>query len=120
MTRLVVTTDADADFDDILVYLQRVAGAHVAADYARRFNLTLERLIEFPQSGAPRSRLGPNARIAIVSPYILIYDYRMADDAVVFLRILQTKYHTRPRAPRMMKRARRGTPMTCRCDGNLL
>jgi len=39
MTRLVVTTDADADFTDVVAYLQREAGARVAAHYSRRFNL---------------------------------------------------------------------------------
>jgi plasmid stabilization system protein ParE len=53
MTGLVVAADADADFNDIVTYLRREAGARIAAHYSRRFNLTLERLLKFPQSGAP-------------------------------------------------------------------
>jgi toxin ParE1/3/4 len=88
MTRLVVSTDADADFTEIVDYLQREAGPRVAADYARHLNRTLQRLIEFPQSGAPRPALGGNARIAIVSPYVLIYEYEPDADVVALLRIL--------------------------------
>jgi plasmid stabilization system protein ParE len=58
MTGLVVAADADADFNDIVTYLRREAGARIAAHYSRRFNLTLERLLKFPQSGAPRPMLG--------------------------------------------------------------
>jgi toxin ParE1/3/4 len=35
--------------------------------------------------------LGPNARIAIISPYLLIYDYSAKDDAVTLLRILHER-----------------------------
>ena len=88
MTRLVATAEADADASDILAYLDRQAGAGVAADYGRRFRLTLERLVDMPESGAPRPALGRHARIAIVSPYLLIYDYVPDDDTVTLLRIL--------------------------------
>ena len=88
MTRLVATAEADADASDILAYLDREAGAGVAADYGRRFRLTLEGLVDMPESGAPRPALGRHARIAIVSPYLLIYDYVPDDDTVTLLRIL--------------------------------
>jgi hypothetical protein len=29
----------------------------------------------FPESGAKRRSLGPHARIAVVAPYVVIYDY---------------------------------------------
>ena len=58
MTGLVVAADADADFNDIVTYLRCEAGAGIAAHYGRRFYLTLERLLKFPQSGAPRPMLG--------------------------------------------------------------
>jgi toxin ParE1/3/4 len=68
MTGLIVAADADADFNDIVAYLSREAGAGIAAQYGRRFSLTLERLLKFPQSGAPRPMLGQNVRVAIVFP----------------------------------------------------
>ena len=91
MTRLLVTADADSDFNDIISYLQQNAGARVAQNYTRRFNATLDGLLLFPQTGSPRPGLGPNVRIAVVSPYILIYDYLARDDTLVLLRILHEK-----------------------------
>jgi plasmid stabilization system protein ParE len=91
MTRLVVTGDAEADTNDILAYLAQEAGAGVALEYGRRFRATIERLLDLPQSGAPRPRLGSETRIAIVAPYILIYDYTRDADTMTLLRILHGK-----------------------------
>jgi toxin ParE1/3/4 len=88
MTRLVVTADAERDASEIILFLVREAGPAVAADYVSRFRFTLERLVELPETGAPRPSLGPNVRIGIVSPYILIYDFVRGDDDLVLLRIL--------------------------------
>ena len=68
MTRLVVTSDAEADTSDILAYLAQEAGAPVALEYGARFRAAIERLLSFPESGAPRPRLGSETRIAIVAP----------------------------------------------------
>ncbi len=86
MTRLVVTADAERDASEIISFLAREAGPAVAAEYVRRFTSTLERLASLPETGAPRPSLGPNARIGIVSPYILIYDF--VRDELILLRIL--------------------------------
>ena len=40
----------------------------------------------YPRSGARRSKLGRNLRIAVVEPYIVIYDVR--DDTVRIVRIV--------------------------------
>lgn len=88
MTRLIVTRDAETDRDVILDYLEREAGVQTAAAYAERFAESIERLIDFPGSGAPRPALGAETRIAIVYPYLLIYDYSIASNAIVLLRIL--------------------------------
>jgi toxin ParE1/3/4 len=88
MTRLVVAADADTDTTEILEYLAREAGRSVADDYGRRFQMAIERLVRMPGSGPPRRALGPNAHIAIVYPYVLIYDYAREDDTVTLLRIL--------------------------------
>ena len=88
MTRLVVTADAEADTIEILGNLARDAGQMVADDYGRRFQATIERLVDIPESGPPRRALGLNARIAIVYPYILIYDYARRDDTLTLLRIV--------------------------------
>jgi len=88
MTRLVVSADADADTGEILDYLAREAGQMIAEVYGRRFQTTLERITDMPESGAPRQSLGPEARVVVVYPYILIYDYAKTDDTVTLLRIL--------------------------------
>jgi plasmid stabilization system protein ParE len=64
MTRLVVTSDAEADTADILAYLAQEAGAAVALEYGRRFRAAIERLLDLPQSGAPRHALvwGPGSQ----------------------------------------------------------
>jgi toxin ParE1/3/4 len=40
----------------------------------------------FPASGARRKSLGPDTRIAVLSPYIVVYDY--ADGMVHIVRVL--------------------------------
>jgi toxin ParE1/3/4 len=88
MTRLVVSADAEIDTGDILSYLAQEAGSQVAEKYARQFRATIERLLHWPESGPPRPRLGEAVRIAVVSPYVLIYEYNRGDDTLVLLRIL--------------------------------
>jgi plasmid stabilization system protein ParE len=96
MTRLVVTADADIDARDIISYLRQKASPRVAADYARRFNVTIERLLELPQSGAPRPALGRDTRIAIVQPYLLIYDYVQETNTLTLLRIMHGRRNVTP------------------------
>ncbi len=88
MTRLIVTADAEADTFEILNDLENKAGGAVAERYAERFRGAIERLSELPQSGPPRPALGPFTRCAILSPFVMIYDYTPADDTLVLLRIL--------------------------------
>ena len=57
--------------------------------YAADFKSVYRRLADFPASGPRRPTLGPNARIAIVLPYIVIYDHE--DDIVTVLRVLHGK-----------------------------
>lgn len=91
MTRLIVADEAEADIDDILDYLEREAGRTTAIAYAERFADAIERIIAFPGHGAPRPALGPEARIAIVYPYLLIYDFTEREDTATLLRVLHGK-----------------------------
>ena len=102
MARLVSTARFRSDTSEIIDYLERVAGSRVAESYSHRFRTTVARLTELPGSGAPRTELGTNVRIVIVSPYILIYDYALDDDTVVLLRIL----HGRRNITRQLVRRR--------------
>jgi toxin ParE1/3/4 len=96
MTRLVVTADADADTSEILDYLAHEAGRRVADDYGRRFQRTIARLTQMPATGAPRPALGPNTRVAIVYPYLLIFDYTREDDTLTLPRILNGRRNITP------------------------
>jgi toxin ParE1/3/4 len=88
MTRLVTAPRFRSDTNAILNYLEEVAGPRVAARYSGRFEETIVRLTSFPESGALRPALGENTRIAIVQPYLLIYDFTPAADTLTLLRVL--------------------------------
>lgn len=88
MTRLIVSREAETDLDEVLDYLEQEAGARTVLSYAKRFRKTLLSLAEFPGAGTLRPALGRKARISIVYPYVLIYDYDDGGDTLVLLRIL--------------------------------
>ena len=86
MAKVTVSFTAQRDETNILRDLARKAGRAVAARYAADFDRLYARLGAYPDSGAPRPKLGKFARIGIVPPWLFIYDYDAADDAVVVLR----------------------------------
>jgi toxin ParE1/3/4 len=96
MTRLVVTPEADADASEIITYLHREAGIRVAETYKARFERLLSRLVQVPRIGAPRPALGPYTRIAIVQPYLLIYDLAADGETITLLRILHSRRNITP------------------------
>ena len=86
MARVSITEQAKRDVRRILSDLNDRAGFSVAERYAAKFKATYHRLAEFPASGARRPALGSNTRIAIVLPYVIIYDYE--GESVMVLRVL--------------------------------
>ena len=86
MTRLLVSPQAEQDAAAIITMLKDKAGAIVTARCRREFDALLERLIVHPRNGPRRPTLGDHARIGVIAPYIVIYDFQ--DDDVVVLRIL--------------------------------
>jgi toxin ParE1/3/4 len=86
MGRLNISQRAQADFANILEYLAKEAGIWVARNYREQIRAFYRLLIDHPDIGAPRPRLGRNVRIGIVRPYLVIY--RHADDTVTVLRIV--------------------------------
>ncbi len=58
----------------------------MAERYAADFRAVYRGLAESPAAGPPRPELGPNTRIAIVLPDLVIYDYN--SDEVTVLRVL--------------------------------
>jgi toxin ParE1/3/4 len=88
MARVRFTASAAADSAAILSDLNAKASHQIATKFGNRFTKLYDRLAGHPESGPPRPALGPNIRIGIVSPYIVIYRYIEADDVVTLLRIV--------------------------------
>ncbi|MDE3177334.1 MAG: type II toxin-antitoxin system RelE/ParE family toxin [Pseudomonadota bacterium] len=88
MARVVVTPSADADTAEILAFLAAKAGLGVAAQYNASFERLYDHWADFPESGAPRPRVGARIRIGVVSPYVVIYRHTEDDNTVRVLRIV--------------------------------
>jgi plasmid stabilization system protein ParE len=69
MARVVFAEVADADMDFVVAELAAEGGTSVALKYQAKFKKLYDRLEAFPQSGAPRRRLGAGIRIGVVRPY---------------------------------------------------
>ncbi|MBC8049746.1 MAG: type II toxin-antitoxin system RelE/ParE family toxin [Chitinophagales bacterium] len=98
MTRVIVSADAKREQIQILRYLEKEAGARTAAKYAAKFRDMAARLKEFPEFGALRPALGIATRVAVIAPYIMVYDYAKARDLVMVLRVLHGRRDVRPRS----------------------
>jgi len=88
MTRLVIAMIADADRTEIIEDLAAKAGAFTARKYGDRFERIYDRLELYPQSCALRPTLGPEIRVAVVTPFVIIYHYAESADTVTILRLI--------------------------------
>ena len=88
MAHIVITAAADEDTAIIIDDLADKAGGKVALRYEADFDAFYRRLEQFPESGAPRRKLGATVRIGVVSPYVIFYRYVATDDVALILRIL--------------------------------
>jgi len=88
VTRVVVTSSADADTAFIIGDLAAKAGALVANRYNADFDALYRRLETFAESGSPRPKLGRFVRVGLVSPYVLVYRHVPNDDLVLIVRIV--------------------------------
>jgi toxin ParE1/3/4 len=88
MARIVITASAAADSAAIFDYLNATAGRATVIKYRALFSKLYERLAYHPHSGPPRPALGPNIRIGVLSPYIVIYGHAEDGDTVNVLRIV--------------------------------
>jgi len=88
MTRIVVSPQANTDVEEILDHLFEVAGIAIADRYAGDLQELQDRLAMFPESGALRPQLGRDTRIAVLSPYLVIYDYSADGETLTFVRVL--------------------------------
>jgi len=72
MARIVRSSLAEADLDEILTGLEKTNSA--AADrYAARFAEKAQALSRFPESGRPRPEIARDVRSTLVKPYIIFY-----------------------------------------------
>lgn len=88
MARIVITETASIDQAAILEDLVEKAGLRVAAKFRALFRTFFDRLTYHPASGPRRPMHGPNVRIGVVTPYIVIYRYIEGDDIVTIMRLI--------------------------------
>ncbi len=88
MTRVEISRQADADVGEMLERLREAAGMRITDRYANDLQAIFDRLSVFPAIGSPRSELGRHARIAVLSPYIVIYDYVANADHLTIVRVI--------------------------------
>lgn len=88
MPRVVITPRADRDIVQLLDYLVRTAGPRVAGKYADAIDEAMARLEDMPGTASPRPELGPNVRITIVRPYLIVHEHQRGDEALYVLRVV--------------------------------
>ena|SRR5262245_4784923 len=98
MARVVLTAAADADVDAIFQRLNARAGLPTATKYRGLLTGLYKRLAQFPDSCSLRPVLGPNVRVGVVAPYIVIYRYVAETDTVTVLRVRHGRRRTTPQS----------------------
>jgi len=64
---------ADRELQEIEDYLTREASPRVAVQVAGSIRARIDGLAHHPRSGPLRPNLGPETRIALANPYVVIY-----------------------------------------------
>lgn len=89
-----VSSRAEADLDDIWLYVAKETGSLEAAD--RLVDSITERfavLANFPYLGRTREDLGPDRRSLAVGEHVAVY--LVKDDSVLILRVVHGRRHPR-------------------------
>jgi plasmid stabilization system protein ParE len=94
MARLVVAGPARLDVREILINLSQVAGIAVTRRYGARFKAMYRYIAQYPAAGAPRPALGQHARIRVVQPFVIIYDY--SENDMTILRVVDGRRQITP------------------------
>lgn len=89
MTKVIISPRAEADIDDITTYLAGRGGELLVTKYYGLFDDVYRRLEMWPTSGPARRQLGKSARITVVKPYVMIYDFESKYDIVTIVRVVR-------------------------------
>jgi plasmid stabilization system protein ParE len=84
----VIAPRADRDIAAILDYLTETARSRVAARYADAIDEAIARLEDMRGTAAPRPALGPNIRITVVRPYLILHEHLGGDETLHVLRVV--------------------------------
>jgi toxin ParE1/3/4 len=79
--------------------IARLAGPAIALKFNTRFEALYERLAAHPDSCPMRPELGPDIRVGVVFPYLVIYRHVRGEDAVTVIRILHGRRRIGPQIP---------------------
>jgi toxin ParE1/3/4 len=84
--RIVWSTDADTDLEQIWNYLAQQASVARADDQIHKIVGACRQLSDWPLSGQARDTLIPGMRSVVSAPYVIFY--RVGFDAVEIVRVL--------------------------------
>lgn len=81
-----MTEAADADLADIWMHIAAAASEATATRFLSALRKSLDRVLLFPEAGAPRDPFAPRLRATFHSSYVIYY--RTADTELDVIRVL--------------------------------
>lgn len=93
MARLIFSSEASADIDEIAAFSVRSFGREVADGYLTGLEIACERLLEFPEMAAVHPRLRPTMRCLVYRSHRIFY--KVEGGSVLILRILHHRQDTK-------------------------
>jgi toxin ParE1/3/4 len=97
--RLVISDDAQADFEDAIIFSFGQWGREVASDYAAQIDAALENLRLNPHAGRARNEYFPGCRNVVAGKHLIYYE--TLPGRVHILRILHERVDPSPRLSRL-------------------
>jgi toxin ParE1/3/4 len=79
---------AQRDLREIVETLTEVVGLPTARKYHDAIRDAANNLRDFPASGSPRPGLGATARVIVIDPWLMFYEFDSGKGAVSIVRIL--------------------------------
>ena len=81
-----LSDEVDSDLDQIFDYTEKTYGFEQAVTYVSDFDITFERIIQYPESGRERPEIRQGLRSIAIAEHIVFY--RVLDDRIRIVRIL--------------------------------